>query len=274
MKALLIKRDQRKGNGQTMKKIALFVVIVFAAVIVLVRVVAALVFVPPILMYHSLDEYAETSKLSVSPESFAKQMEYLFKHKYNVISLGEMVEMIKSGTRVPHKTVAITFDDGYRNNYLIGYPILRHYNFPATLFVITDFVGLDGYVTWEDLSQMSGGVITIGSHTKSTPALKKIRGERLEDEVSGSKKLLEQKLGVAIDYMSYPLGSFDDVVKNEVKKAGYLAAVATNPGMSKRADDVYALKRLRISRTSNNLLVFWLEISGYYTWIKEIRDED
>ena len=77
-----------------------------------------------------------------------------------------------------------------------------------------------------------------------------------------------------IKFISYPIGAHDERVKSVVKEAGYTAGCATNPGPKRRWDDSYALKRIRISRTSNNMLVFWIETSGYYTFIKEMRDED
>jgi hypothetical protein len=61
-------------------------------------------------------------------------------------------------------------------------------------------------------------------------------------------------------------------VKKATEASGYACAVATNPGRHEPSDDIYAIKRIKISRTSDNLLVFWFETSGYYTWVKERRD--
>jgi len=63
-------------------------------------------------------------------------------------------------------------------------------------------------------------------------------------------------------------------VRAIAREAGYIGAVATNPGRKSPKDDIFALKRVRISMTSDNLLVFRIETSGYYTFIKEVRDED
>ncbi len=255
------------------KKLILFGVILVTIVMV-IRLFLSFIYVPPILMYHSIDEHENVTKLSVSPEGFSRQMGFLYKHKYNVISLEEMVELIKKGKKIPPKTFAITFDDGYKNNFLYAYPILKKYSFPTTIFVITNFIGKEGYLTLGDMKKMQENNITFGSHTKSHLWLPDLTDKKLREEVFGSKEILEKSLKNQIKFISYPIGAHDERVKSVVKEAGYTAGCATNPGPKRRWDDIYALKRIRISRTSNNMVVFWIETSGYYTFIKEMRDED
>lgn len=257
-------------------KIRKLVILGFAIIVIVVvfKLFLSFIYVPPILMYHSIDEHEDATKLSVSPEGFSGQMEFLYRHRYNVISLEEMADLIKKKKKIPPKTVTITFDDGYKNNFLYAYPVLKKYNFPATIFVITDFIGKDGYLTWADMNEMQENNITFGSHTKSHLWLPHLADEKLREEVFASKEILEKNLKKEIKFISYPIGAYDERVKRVVKEAGYAAACATNPGRDKRWDDVYALKRIRISRTSNNMFFFWNKPSGYYTFIKEFRDED
>lgn len=232
-------------------------------------------YVPPILMYHSIDSHENESKISLSPEKFAMQMEYLSRHKYNVVTLEEMVKLIESKKRMPRKTICITFDDGNENNYLLAYPILKRYNFPAAMFVVTDWVGKKGFMTWDEIKELAdSGIITIGSHSKTHMLLPGASLDELRMEIIKSKEILEKHLAMPVHYFCYPAGRHDERVKAVVKEAGYLAAAATNPGRSKRWDDIFALKRIRISRTSDRPLTFWYEINGYYTFIKEVRDEE
>lgn len=243
-----------------------------AAIMAFVFVKAA--YVVPVLMYHSIDYNSKATKLSVSPESFARQMEFLHKNHYNVVSLGKVAAGIRRGEKMPPKAVVITFDDGFYNNYLYAYPVLKKYKFPATIFVITDKIGEPGWLGWKELKEMSdSGIISIGSHTKSHPWLPSLGTEKMEDEVAGSKKILEERLGKKVDELCYPSGAFDRKVQDALRKTGYSCAVATNPGRFYPVDDIYAIKRVRISRTSDNLFIFWIETSGFYTWIKEHRDE-
>lgn len=80
-------------------------------------------------------------------------------------------------------------------------------------------------------------------------------------------------MGCPVNAFSYPEGRFNDRIRKLVINAGYKLAVATNPGKKFPSDDIFALKRLRISSTSNNLFVFWIETSGFYTFVKEHRDD-
>ena len=140
--------------------------------------------------------------------------------------------------------------------------------------MITNFIGKKGYLTWADMNQMQENNITFGSHTKAHLWLPHLADKELWEEVFGSKEILEKNLKKEIKFISYPIGAHDGRVKSVVKEAGYTAGCATNPGAKRRWDDIYALKRIRISRTSNNMVVFWIETSGYYTFIKEMRDEE
>jgi len=249
--------------------LAAFIVVVT----ITMRMFLALIYVPAILTYHSIDGNEQVTKLSVCPEGFARQMDYFYKHKYNVASLEEIVNLIKEKKRIPPKTISITFDDGLKNNFTCAYPILKKYNFPATIFVITNIIGTEGYVSWDDIKEMDKNNITIGSHTNLHLWLPDLNDEKLKEELVNSKEILEKNLGKKIDFLAYPLGAHDERVKKFARDAGYKAACGTNPGFKKRWDDIYALKRVRISRTSDNMFVLWFETNGYYTLVKEIRDK-
>ena len=175
------------------------------------------------------------------------------------------------------KTICITFDDGYENNYIYAYPVLKKLNIPATMFVVSDFVGKAGYLTVEQIQEMSNNGIDIGSHTKRHFWLgkkDKKDSKREREEIFESKKRLEEIIGKEVKLFCYPGGGFREMTKQLVMAAGYKGAVSSNPGRHYPKNDTYALKRLRISPTSKDLRVFWFETLGYYTWIKEHRDSD
>ena len=116
--------------------------------------------------------------------------------------------------------------------------------------------------------------ISVESHTASHPWLPEMDAAELRKELLGSKKILEKNTGREIKMLSYPLGGFNELVQKVARESGYVGAVATNPGRKSPKNDPYALKRIRISMSSKNMFVFWIETSGYYTFIKELRDED
>ncbi|MFH1996407.1 MAG: polysaccharide deacetylase family protein [Candidatus Omnitrophota bacterium] len=233
------------------------------------------IYVPPIIMYHSINYTDDRSnKLVVSPEKFAEQMYFLARRGYNVVPLRIMAKLIRDAEEVPYKTLSITFDDGFEDNYRYAYPVLKNIGIPATIFVITDFIGKDGYLSWEQVREMSeSGIISIESHTRTQPWLTSLEEKALDEEVVGSKKILEERLKKDVHILSYPMGNYNDTVRDAVRRAGYEAAVATNPGKNSSFSDIFALKRQRISNSSNSMFVFWVESSGYYTFIKEHRDD-
>lgn len=256
-----------------MKKIPVILLAVLITAAALALAFRAM-YVVPVIMYHSIDYDDKLTKLSVSPESFARQMEFLHKYRYNVVGLDKIASYLKKREKVPPRTLAITFDDGFYNNYKYAYPVLKKYNIPATIFVVIDNIGKPGWLGWKEIKEMSdSGLITIGSHTKSHPWLPDISENKAREEIADSKKILEEKLGRKADFFCYPVGAFDKKTQGIVKDSGYYCAVATNPGRFKPCDDIYAIKRVKISRTSDNLFVFWIETSGIYTWIKEHRDD-
>jgi peptidoglycan/xylan/chitin deacetylase (PgdA/CDA1 family) len=231
-------------------------------------------YVVPILMYHSVkQEVPAGNKLIVSSAAFDRQMEFLGRNHYNVVPLEAVVRLIKSKQAVPERTVAVTFDDGYADNYSVAFPVLKKYNLPATIFVIVSEIGRPGMLTWEQIRIMrDSGLITFGSHTLTHPYLINIESsEELKRELLDSKKVLEEKLNRPVNTFCYPSGRFNQKVRQAVIDAGYAAAVASNPGKRFPNDDLFALKRLRISENAANLFVFWVESSGYYNLMRETK---
>ena len=257
------------------KKIAAFLfipvfVICFACVARFVRTK----YVVPILMYHMVDPRAwRADALTVSDRAFRRQMQFLRARRYNVIPLEEVADLVKNKKPIPPKTVAITFDDGYRNSYTCAFPILKEYRIPATVFIIVNEVerARGDRLSWIQIREMrDSGLVSIGSHCLGPDPLIKIKSEEaLRKEIVDSKNILEGKLGTAIHAFSYPEGMFTPRIRQLVIDAGYTLAVATNPGKAYPSDDVFALKRLRISENCRNMFVFLVESSGFYTWIKE-----
>jgi len=236
-------------------------------------------YVVPILMYHSINTHIAEgmSGLVVSPDTFDRQMSFLRAHNYNVIPLEDMIALIRDNKKIPPKTVAITFDDGYVDNYNYAFPVLKKYHIPATIFVIINEVGRkeEDRLNWAQIKEMRGsGLVTFGSHTLGPMRLVDIRsGQELKDQIFRSKKILEDKLAVKINLFSYPEGSFNKQIRQVVIDAGYSGAVTTNPGKNYSKKDIFLLKRIRISENSRNMFIFAVETSGYYMMMKEYHKE-
>lgn len=268
--------DRRGIQGMFRKKIA----IAFLGVLVFLAVFGAKFvstrYAVPILMYHSINPNAlPEDRIVVPPIIFERQMQFLKKHKYNVISLKSLGQLISQKQRIPLKTVVITLDDGFRDNYLYAFPILKKYNLPATIFIIIDEVGRPSgdRLTWDDILLMQeSGLVSFGSHCMGPEPLVNIKSDKeLKRQIFDSKKILEEKTVRQAELFCYPEGRFNDKIRQMVREAGYKLAVATNPGKAIPNDDLFALKRLRISQNTRHLGIFWIETSGYYNFIRELK---
>lgn len=228
----------------------------------------------PILMYHHVNPEARDC-LTVSPDTFERQMRFLKERHYLVLSVEALAGLIKQGKPIPPKTVVITFDDGNKDNYTYAFPILKKYGLCANLFLIIDEISRPqgDKLTWEEvLAMRDSGLIYFGSHALGPEPLVNIKSaEEAKRQIFESKKALEARLNRRVDVFSYPEGRFTPQIRQWVKEAGYEVAVTTNPGKKFPNKDLYALKRLRISSNSGNLFIFWVETSGYYNFMREHR---
>lgn len=251
---------------------------VISGVIILVFIAAAgfirQQYLLPVAMYHSVAPVVPAGNvLTVSLKTFERQMAFLKRHKYNVITLEEAGELIAGKKKIPARTLVLTFDDGYKDNYTCAFPVLKKYSLPATIFVIVSEVGKPGRLSWAEMEEMrDSGLITFGSHTLTHPFLECVDDDqKLTEETAGSRGMLQEKLNKPVNTFSYPCGRFNARVRRSAVDAGYKVAVVTNPGKKSPNGDVFALKRLRISENAANLFIFWAETSGYYNFIRENR---
>ena len=227
----------------------------------------------PILMYHAIG-YGEGS-FFVTPENFNRQMEYIRKHGYEVISLDDLVSAIRDKRPLKRNKVVITFDDGYENVFKYAYPVLKKYAFPATVFIITDFTGRrSAFLNWDEVVLMSRNGISFGSHTRSHKYLGGALSEKeAQDELRGSKKAIEERTGMPADYLCYPSGGFSQRVKELAAQAGYKGACTTNRGFARLNRDPYELKRIKVTNSDTvKPFSFAVKLSGYYYVFKSDKE--
>lgn len=189
----------------------------------------------PVLTYHNFTK-DESSSYRINIEEFEKQINYLATHNYSVISLSELIKGLRDG-RFPSKPVVITIDDGFKSSFTLAYPILKKYNFPATLFLYTNFIEKSSFsLTWEDIREMAKNNIEIGSHTLSHCNLLRYNKNedydtyitRVKKEIFLSKEILESKIGGKVKFFAYPYGVYSLIIKNLVIQAGYEGILNAN----------------------------------------------
>jgi len=241
-------------------------------------------YVVPILMYHSISS-SDTRPLfvigspqkyklrlnSVSPRSFEWQMGYLKKNGFHVISLDDFVQGNRGGQEFPHKTVVITFDDGFVDNYTNAFPILKRYHFPATIFLISDAVGRYPYLlNWDQVKEMSQNDISFGSHTRNHAYVPSLSIDQMKDEIIMSKHVIEEHLGKPIYDFAYPGGGFNEQAKAIIALAGYRSALSTNRGYDRYNIDLYELDRIHINNW-DNAFTFTSKLSGFYNLFRFLK---
>jgi len=211
----------------------------------------------PILTYHNFTK-DEGSSYKINIVEFEKQMNYLAIHNYSVISLSELLAGLRAG-QLPLKPVVITIDDGFKSTFTLAYPVLKKYNFPATLFLYTDFIEKNSNsLTWEEIREMTKNNIEIGSHTLSHCNLLKYRDnenyetylDRVRREIILSKEIIESKIGGKVNFFAYPYGVYSPIIKDIVIQAGYEGILNANSMSNNFNADPFSLNRQIISGKS------------------------
>ncbi len=226
----------------------------------------------PVLTYHSIDDSG--SVVSVSPHKFKEQMDYLKKKGYRTISPDEIVESIEKKRGLTDKTILITFDDGYKNNYTDAFPILRENGFTAIVFLTTEHCernnDWDGQhpsipvlpmLSWDEIREMDQYGIEFGAHTQTHCRLAEVNIDRARSELTGSKKEIEEKLGKPVSFFAYPFGSFNEEVREAVS-CYFKGAISTMPGKVNYKSDVFALERVNAAGKIFKVLPFEILFMG------------
>ena len=226
-----------------------------------------------ILMYHAIGQSDAPAGPFVMPaDRFAKQMSWLKRMGRQPITLAQFLECQREKRLPPARSVVITFDDGYADNYTYAFPILRQYGIPATIFLVTKFVGLvnkwdhDGQLqgrplmSWPQIQEMAGQNIDFGAHSSAHPALTAISLLQAESEITGSRKLLEGELGVPVTLFAYPYGEYNPSIQTLVQDAGFMAGCTIDSGLNSLITSPLGLRRAEV-RGTDSLIRFWLVLS-------------
>lgn len=201
-----------------------------------------------ILMYHRFGE-SEHPSTNIKVEQFEAHIEELRKQRYTVLPVSEIVDKVARGETLPDRTVGITIDDAYASVYQRAWPKLRAANFPFTLFVATDPVdrAAPGYMTWDQIRELSKAGVTMGSQTKSHPHLPTISLEEVKRELDGSNARFVAELGDRPALFAYPFGEFDLNIRDLVIDRGFKAAFGQNSGVMHTLLDSFALPRFALN---------------------------
>ena len=231
-----------------------------------------------VLYYHSVSD--DPVRSSVSPPVFERQMALLREGGFRLVSLTEAVTRLAGPGPVPARSVVVTLDDGFRDNYEQALPALLRHGVPATVFLTVAYIGTDRLPTltrtdfvprpldWAQVKEMQAHGVHFGSHTLTHPMLSRVPAEQARREIVDSRRELEDRLGTAVPFFCYPRGDFDAGVQAMVREAGYRAACSTLPGVNDRRTDRYALRRTYVSRRDTPA-EFARKLRGGHDWLQQ-----
>ena len=198
------------------------------------------------------DVVADTAGESAQSDAFyrirASELETLLsqlrKLGYQTVSSREFLAWQQGGATLPERTVVLTFDDGHASHFELAAPLLVRYRFAGTFFVTTGYVGKSGYMTWGELRKLVFLGMEIGSHGASHRLLTELPASEVLEELTSSKDLLSQRLGVPIKALAAPGGSWNRTVADASKTAGYEAVWVSDIGTNGKETNPLALRRV------------------------------
>jgi len=197
------------------------------------------------LLYHRFGDQ-KYSSTNISTSLFEKHLKYLKENEFQVITLSQALNHLLSKD-VAGRYVVISIDDGFKSFLENGFPLLKKYEFNATLFINTETVGKGDYLNWDELAFISSNGIEIGNHTHSHAYFLDMdhskRYNQFKNDVMLSQRIIDEKLDIQPIVFAYPYGEYDSLMMQEIKEMGFLGAAAQNSGVISQFSDIYALPR-------------------------------
>ncbi len=238
----------------------------------------------PVLMYHHVNNH-KGDMVTVTPETFEKQMQFLSMSGYRTLKTHELRSYISGELHLKEKAVMVTFDDGWLDNYVYAYPVLKKYGINATIFLVTGWIGstsdktlISGLhiptheeagllvnnnkgskamLSWDLISEMDkSGLVEFHSHTHSHLKCHQLGEKELETELRESKRVIEERLMRECAGLCWPMGRYSDQAMRSAKERGYKALFTTDYGVNNESSNPFAIRRIAVKDSS-----WWLKKS-------------
>ena len=210
---------------------------------------------PTVLVYHKIDDNVEWGVTRVTVANFRSHIDLLLDHGYSFKTLSEIKN---DGSN--NKSVAITFDDAYESVFFNAYPVLKAHSLPATIFVISDFVGKDNtwdlnvgnikfkHASWDQLRIMKDSGWEIGSHSRTHRDMRTLEAVDLKNELKESKAILEREIESEVKIISFPFGKTSASIIDAAIEAEYVSGTIFYPYRQRFNEEhqAFLIKRLGV----------------------------
>ena len=216
-----------------------------------------------VVAFHRVYNAARPEGLTVSVPEFERYCQF-FKDSFQVVSLLELVSRLERGQKL-NRELAITFDDGYRDNFEHAAPVLERLSLPATFFVVTQWIGTDvvpwwdreegvryPWMTWEQVRSLHRSGFDIGCHTRTHVDLGAVSGLEAREEILGARHELEKQLGASVELFSYPYGkpsNLADSNRHLVSGSGFRCCCSSFGGVNTPNTNPFHIRRVPIHQT-------------------------
>ncbi len=218
-----------------------------------------------ILMYHMVSEprTAAEKRYACPPQQFDAHLKMLSREGFNVISGAALADFYMHNLPLPKKSVLITLDDGFEDNYTQAFPLLKAYHFTALIYLITGLIGQTNewmsepefskrkLLSWSQIKEMAAYGITFGSHTVSHPKLNELDNNSVSQQLSQSKQTIEDHLGGDCLHFAYPYGLLNEDTPAFVQHSQFKIACTTRSGFNDATRDPLMLHRIEVYGTDS-----------------------
>lgn len=227
-----------------------------------------------VLTYHRVNDRHPNDRLTVRPAAFREQLAALERSGRPVVDLESSLPALRGEAPLPEGAVAITFDDGYRDNHDAALPLLGEHGFTATFFLATSLIGspgridryasccdADAMMSWEEAADLRAAGHRLGGHGRTHRELTALAAHELREEARGCAEDIANRLGTRPRLFCYPRGKVDASVRGAVGEAGFEAAFTVKPGPNPPGADLLTLTRTEVAG-GDTLDDFLLKLDG------------
>lgn len=216
-----------------------------------------------IFVYHRFSDSRYPST-NISLQDFRAHLDLLYQQEFTVIKLGQVIDRLRKGVSLPQRCAVITVDDAYRSFLTDGWPLLKSYGYPVTLFVSTDTVGGGDYLNWKELRDLQDEGVELGSHSAGhVYLLDRLDSEsaadwsaRVSEDISRAQHAFESHLEMSPNLFAYPYGEFSPELVDLIKDAGFDAAFGQQSGVITAGQGFFRLPRFPVGGVYSALSEF------------------
>ncbi len=226
--------------------------------------------------YHRIDE-PEYPSTNINFEQFESHIRKILQDGYNVVSINQVYDAFKNGTKLPEKSVAITFEGGHRSILEDAIPLLLKHDLPFTIFFSVDQADWqsDSYLSWKDLNKLKRkGDVTLGLHPATYRHLLETNEEELKKQINRAKSRYREEFEEEALYFSYPFGEYSKAIQKLVKDNHFIAAFGQQSGVASETSDLFGIPRFAMTESYGGIERFQLTANALPLRVKDISPDD